>query len=57
VEVALEAQVRALAFFHHDPLHDDTTVAAMEQSAQRLIAERASALHCFAAREGQVLEV
>jgi phosphoribosyl 1,2-cyclic phosphodiesterase len=57
VEVAMEAQVRALAFFHHDPLHDDTTVAAMAETAQRLIHARGSALHCFAAREGQVLEV
>jgi phosphoribosyl 1,2-cyclic phosphodiesterase len=57
VEVAIEAQVRALALFHHDPLHDDTAVAAMEVTAQRLIAARGSALHCFAAREGQVLEV
>ena len=57
VEVATEAQVRALALFHHDPLHDDTTVAAMEETAQRLITARGSALRCFAAREGQVLEV
>jgi len=57
VEVAMEAQVRALAFLHHDPLHDDTTVAAMAVTAQRLIEARGSALNCFAAREGQVLEV
>jgi phosphoribosyl 1,2-cyclic phosphodiesterase len=57
VEVAAEARVRALAFFHHDPLHDDTTVAAMEAAAQGLIAARGSAVHCFAAREGQVLEI
>jgi hypothetical protein len=29
----------------------------MENTAQRLIAARGSALRCFAAREGQVLEV
>ena len=57
VEVAMEAQVRALAFFHHDPLHDDTAVAAMVETAQRLIKARGSALHCFAAREGQVIEL
>jgi phosphoribosyl 1,2-cyclic phosphodiesterase len=57
VEAAMEAGVRTLAFFHHDPLHDDTAVAAMENTAQRLIAARGSALRCFAAREGQVLEV
>lgn len=57
VEVALAAQVRALCLFHHDPLHDDTTVAAMAETAKRLIDARGSALHCFAAREGQVIEV
>jgi phosphoribosyl 1,2-cyclic phosphodiesterase len=57
VEVAIEAQVRALALFHHDPLHDDKMVAAMEETAQRLTAARGSAVHCFAAREGQVVEI
>jgi phosphoribosyl 1,2-cyclic phosphodiesterase len=55
VEVALAAQVRALAFFHHDPLHDDQTVTEMAETARRLIEERGSSLDCFAAREGQVL--
>ena len=57
VEVALAAQVPALCFFHHDPLHDDTTVAAMAETAKRLIDARGSSLHCFAAREGEVIEV
>jgi phosphoribosyl 1,2-cyclic phosphodiesterase len=57
VEVALAAQVRSLAFFHHDPLHDDPMVTAMAESANRLIEARGSVLHCFAAREGQVLEL
>lgn len=57
VDVALEAKVRALAFFHHDPLHDDSAVAAMAQSAIQRIEARGSTLQCFAAREGQVLEI
>jgi phosphoribosyl 1,2-cyclic phosphodiesterase len=57
VEVALEAKVAALAFFHHDPLHDDPTVTAMAETANRLIEARGSTLRCFAAREGQVLDV
>lgn len=57
VEVALEAKVRALAFFHHDPLHDDSAVAAMTQTAIQLIESRGATLQCFAAREGQVLEI
>jgi len=57
VEAALAANVRTLAFSHHDPLHYDATVAAMAETAQRLIAERGSSLHCFAAHEGQTVEV
>jgi phosphoribosyl 1,2-cyclic phosphodiesterase len=57
VEVALKAEVRALALFHHDPMHADEVVAAMEVEAQRLIASRGSSLRCFAAREKQTVEV
>jgi phosphoribosyl 1,2-cyclic phosphodiesterase len=57
VEVAIEAQVGTLAFFHHDPLHDDKAVAAMAETAQQLITDRGAMLQCFPAREGQVVEV
>ena len=57
VEVALKGNVKALALFHHDPMHSDETVAAMAESAQRLCAARGSALRCFAAYEGQVIEI
>ena len=57
VEVALEAQVGTLAFFHHDPLHDDPEVAKMAEQAIQMIGARNSSLHCFAAREGQTLDV
>jgi phosphoribosyl 1,2-cyclic phosphodiesterase len=57
VEVALKANVRALALFHHDPMHSDTVVAEMEAAAQRLGASRGASLRCFASREGQMLEI
>jgi phosphoribosyl 1,2-cyclic phosphodiesterase len=57
VEAALEAQVRSLAFFHHDPLHDDPVVATMAEKANQLIDARGSSLRCFAAREGQTIEL
>ncbi len=57
VEVALKAQVRSLALFHHDPMHDDETVAAMAEAARRLIAASGSSLDCFAAKEGQVIDL
>jgi phosphoribosyl 1,2-cyclic phosphodiesterase len=57
VEVALKANVKSLALFHHDPMHSDDVVAAMEAEARRLVTSRGGTLHCFAAREGQKLEV
>ena len=56
-EVALQGGVKALALFHHDPMHSDDVVTGMEVLAKELIAERGVALWCFAAREGQTVEV
>jgi DNA-binding response OmpR family regulator len=57
VEVALQGSVKALALFHHDPMHSDDVVTGMEVLAKELIAERGVSLRCFAAREGQTVEV
>jgi ribonuclease BN (tRNA processing enzyme) len=57
VEVALQASVKALALFHHDPMHGDEVVAGMEALAKELITERGAPIWCFAAREGQRVEV
>jgi phosphoribosyl 1,2-cyclic phosphodiesterase len=57
VEVALKAQVRRLALFHHDPMHADDVITAMVEVAQRLIAAQLSPLQCFAAREGQIVDL
>jgi phosphoribosyl 1,2-cyclic phosphodiesterase/ActR/RegA family two-component response regulator len=57
VEVALQAGVKALALFHHDPMHGDEVVAGMEAVAKELIAERGAPIWCFAAREGQRVDV
>jgi phosphoribosyl 1,2-cyclic phosphodiesterase/ActR/RegA family two-component response regulator len=57
VDVALQGGVKALALFHHDPMHTDDVVTGMEILAKELIAERGGRLWCFAAREGQAVEV
>jgi hypothetical protein len=49
--------VKSLALFHHDPMHSDDVVAAMEADARRLVASRGGTLLCFAAREGQKVKV
>jgi phosphoribosyl 1,2-cyclic phosphodiesterase/CheY-like chemotaxis protein len=57
VQVALKASVRKLALFHHDPMHTDDVVAGMETEARRLIACAGGTVHCFAAREGQTVDI
>jgi ribonuclease BN (tRNA processing enzyme) len=50
-EVAHAAGVKRLALFHHDPAYDDETVQDLQEQAQ------SDFKGCFAAREGQVLEL
>lgn len=52
-EVAMEAGVKRLALFHHDPTRDDAAVARLEAQAQAMAAARRSRLEVFAAAEGQ----
>ena len=55
VDLALAAAAKALALFHHDPMHGDETIVQMERDARQLIAARNATMHCFAAAEGQSL--
>jgi phosphoribosyl 1,2-cyclic phosphodiesterase/CheY-like chemotaxis protein len=52
VELALEADVKKLFLFHHDPEHDDDKVTAMAAHARELVAFRSGKLEVNAAREG-----
>ncbi len=52
VSLALDAEVRTLLLFHHDPNHDDRTVEAMEKSARELVAKSGRPLEIAAAQEG-----
>jgi phosphoribosyl 1,2-cyclic phosphodiesterase len=53
VLLALDAKVRRLLLFHHDPSHDDTMLDAMVDHARRLIRERGQDLEVDGAREGE----
>jgi phosphoribosyl 1,2-cyclic phosphodiesterase len=55
VELAVNARVKSLALFHHDPMHGDDVVTRMERTARDVIAARGATIHCFAAAEGQSL--
>jgi phosphoribosyl 1,2-cyclic phosphodiesterase/CheY-like chemotaxis protein len=57
VEIALEADVKKLFLFHHDPEHDDAKISAMATHARNLVAARNGALEVNAAREGVTISL
>ncbi|HZR20952.1 MAG TPA: MBL fold metallo-hydrolase [Verrucomicrobiae bacterium] len=57
VSLAVDAQVKQLYLFHHDPNHDDATIDRMVAHARKLAAARSSRLQVQAAREGLSVEI
>jgi phosphoribosyl 1,2-cyclic phosphodiesterase len=51
-EWAVRANVKKLAIFHHDPLHDDATVDKIVKHAQKLVKNMGGKTECFGAKEG-----
>ena len=56
VALALQAKVKTLFLFHHDPNHDDKKVSQMLAHARKLVASSKGALKVRAAREGMVVD-
>jgi len=52
ISLALDASVRKLILFHHDPTHDDDMIDKMVQTARKLAAQSESYLEVEGAREG-----
>ena len=52
VSLALEAEVRTLLLFHHDPSHDDNMVDTMVESACELVAKSGRPLQVAGAQQG-----
>lgn len=57
VALALEAQVKRLYLFHHDPNHDDAKISEMVAHARNLVAKGGGGLLVEAAREGLAVEL
>lgn len=57
VALALEARVKRLYLFHHDPDHDDAKISEMVEHARGLVASQGSCLQVEAAREGLTVEL
>jgi phosphoribosyl 1,2-cyclic phosphodiesterase/CheY-like chemotaxis protein len=52
VSLAIDAEVRKLFLFHHDPTHDDRFIESMVEAARMLVLEKGQPLEVEAAREG-----
>jgi phosphoribosyl 1,2-cyclic phosphodiesterase len=57
VALALQAGVKQLSLFHHDPDHDDKRIDKMVQHARRLVAKQKGKLRVDAAREGMMIKL
>ena len=52
ISLALDASIRKLVLFHHDPTHDDDMIDKMLQIARKIAAKSENYLEVEAAREG-----
>jgi hypothetical protein len=52
VDLAIEAGVRRLGLFHHDPDRADEDLDRQVENCRRRIREAGAALECFACAEG-----
>jgi phosphoribosyl 1,2-cyclic phosphodiesterase len=52
VDLAVDAKVRKLLLFHHDPNHDDAMIDSMVETAREMARDRHSDVEVDAAREG-----
>lgn len=57
VNVAIDANVKSLYLYHHDPLYDDVAIAKIYEDCARIIKARGSSMRCHVAREGDVVEL
>ncbi len=57
MELAHRAAVKQVAFFHHDPEHDDEFIDQMVEIGRALALERNPRLQVFAAAEGMELQL
>jgi len=57
VNFAIDAEVKALYLYHHDPTYDDEKVKAINNDCLQIIRERNSTMECHIAYEGLIVEL
>lgn len=57
VNNAIEANVKHLYLYHHDPYNDDESIEKIYEHSQQIIQQRQSSLKCDVAREGMIVDL
>jgi phosphoribosyl 1,2-cyclic phosphodiesterase len=57
INMAIDAGVKELYLYHHDPHYDDQAINVIYQHAEKIIREKNSSLKCHLAREGMQIEI
>ncbi len=57
VNSAIDAEVKELYLYHHDPNYDDAAIDEIHRKAQEIIHTRKSSLICHIAREGTIVDL
>lgn len=57
VNTAIDAGVKELYLYHHDPNYDDKAIEALYEHCLQIIEERSSDLKCHIAREGMQVDL
>ena len=57
VNFAIDANVKSLYLYHHDPTYDDEKIDAIYSDCMQIISERKSTMECYIAREGQTVQL
>ncbi len=57
VDMAINAGVKILYLYHHDPNYDDAAIKKIHEHALAIIKEKNSSMECHVAREGMRIEL
>ena len=57
INSAIDARVKALYLFSHDPSYDDVRLDELQQKSTMIVSERQSKMPCLLAREGMIIDL
>jgi len=57
INMAIDAGVRELYLYHHDPNYDDNAINIIHQKSEKIIKDRNSDMQCYIAREGMRIDL